>query len=187
MASKSYIYNLRIKLGLTLEELSTLIQCSFGQLAMAEADKRKLPTQSLLLLSQLELSLTEAEKEQANPADDTTALQAMYQKHIKVTQAKRSKLELTLDKLTHKTKALQTLLKTIAVWSATELPTDSDLTHLQMQVLARKSRQKLKQIRLQIAEYKIRIAGLSAEIAEAEQYANFGEKPHLNPPQEGGS
>lgn len=170
MNSNTYLSALRKKLGLTIEVLATVLDCNTGQLAMAETGKRSLPSKSNLLFTYLELSLMEVEKDDSDFWENSEALQKTLSNRINFAKAKREKLEILLETCTYKAKTFHTVLKTMAVFRTKELPAISEMAQKQMEILEGKALRKLKLTRLQMAEYKIDIAALSAEIAEAEKF-----------------
>jgi transcriptional regulator with XRE-family HTH domain len=174
MRANTYLYTLRKKLGLTIEEFATLIGSNSGVLSMAEIGKRNLPFNSSMLATHWELSMMEAEKieaEKNNAEDwkDPAAIQAFCHQKIRVASIKLEKLSLALESLISKAHTLGLLLQTIQVHTSKSSSIQSEIIPLQIEVLERKAREKLKDIHIQIIEHNISIAGLKAEIEAATQ------------------
>jgi hypothetical protein len=169
MHTNTYLYTLRKKLGLTIEEFATLIGSNSGVLSMAEIGKRNLPSTSSLLAAHWELSMMQAEQNNAEDWKDSAAIQAFCHQKIRVASIKLEKLTLSIESLIAKAHTLGLLLQTIQVHASKPSSIQSDIIPLQIEVLERKAREKLKDIHIQIIEHNISIAGLKSEIEAATQ------------------
>ena len=172
MNTNTFLYSLRKKLGLTIEEFATLIDTNSGALSMAEIGKRNLPSTAALLAAQWEISLMEAEKNNTEDWKDQTAIQAFCHKKNRMANIKLEKLRLELESLHSKAASLRLLLQTLQVHTAKPSSIDSEIIPLQIEVLEMKARKKLDELHIQIIEHNISIAGLRAEIEAIKSFSD---------------
>ena len=87
---------LRNKLGLSQKEFCDILMTSKSHLAMAEIDQRRLPTESGIIVTLIE---EELEQFQAGSYQVSELELSLIRRHIKLCDAKISRLELSIEQL----------------------------------------------------------------------------------------
>jgi transcriptional regulator with XRE-family HTH domain len=165
MATKVYPFQLRQKVGMSVDNLATILGCTKSMLSMVEAGQRPLPAKSAQLLYALEKAIAWAENGDFNLFTEPQERKTYLKNQSRLTQAKLATVENELASLAEESKTLALLLKTSEVWAGTTLPPNSEDARLQMEILQRKSLKKWKSAQTEITKKTVQAEGLRAHLS----------------------
>jgi transcriptional regulator with XRE-family HTH domain len=166
----AYPKTLRNKMGLTNEAFADLIDCSTGQLSMAEAGKRKLPWQSVEILKKLEEAWAKTENNELFSIKPDKSLNNWLNKHIRKAKLQAAGLKIKADIMEQKA-AQATRLLALAQLPETEYPLpEGSNAALKLKIIEKKTAQKLQLLTGSLTKLYIAIRALEAEIATAEYF-----------------
>jgi transcriptional regulator with XRE-family HTH domain len=167
------VKTLRKELGLSQKDFASLIGCNTGQLAMAEANMRRLPANSHSALTILQ---TKAEKSPAAKAKKAAPIQnkaisTMLEKAVKSTKIKLGRQQLKGEALENKITAAENMIAFADL--ALQQKEQPELTQMQLTVLQRQAGEKLIRYQLEHINCQLQIASLEAIIARARALKNI--------------
>ncbi len=164
----SDLKELRNKLGISQEELATLIHCKIGMVGMTEIGKRELPTKSNLLLSVLEVAARQATSNAIPAQLDNSHINKWLDKRIRASEAAKERILLKKERAYSQLEQVQAMQQVAAILEIHPLfMEENSLVALQLQLLKQKAVVKQRALELELAKLKIRVVELEAGLAKA--------------------
>lgn len=160
---------IRLQLGLTQNQLATLLGVGEGLLSMVDSGKRTLPTEAAIRLARFQFLMQQLPQPIPQMPADAPAKTQM-EKQVRKMEKEVKSLTMKREKLEEKAEGLQKILHLADMPQVPELFGDDGLQTDQWNLIVRKAKQKLSKLLVEVLFLKIKIQGLMAGIEEARQH-----------------
>ncbi len=158
--------HLRIKLGLTRNQMADLLGCTLGQFAMAEGGHRKLPVKSQEVLFKINQAFENSIEQLDGLTEDEPNLdtQKFFQKAAKQLKKQLNAHEILLEKLLEKREKLKLQLLFSDQVILKVFFSEDSIEALSLQIIQRKARMQLNQVIVKIHKQKLAILATQTQL-----------------------